>query len=104
MATSYKNFKPIKFNQEEKCRAVVMSLINNEGKVENTVISQILRIPLCAVQDIRKQLETCGNLEAVIKKRGKAKDVSRTVREVEFINRVKDLFDEDPGRLMRSIS
>ena len=26
------------------------------------------------------------------------------VREVEFINRVKDLFDEDPGRLMRSIS
>ena len=43
MATSYKNFKPIELDQEERRRAIVMSLINNEGKVESTLISQTLR-------------------------------------------------------------
>lgn len=85
MASIYKELLPVEFNEEEKRCALVMALINSQGKLTNKELCNILGLNARFVQRIRKRLEVDKeNPRAIIKRKEKEIEDRRKARDESF--------------------
>lgn len=88
MASIYKELLPVEFNEEEKRCALVMALINSQGKLTNKELCNILGLNARFVQRIRKRLEVDKeNPRAIIKRKEKEIEDRRKARDENFISK-----------------
>ena len=79
MAPPYEDFSAMR-----RRGAPPWCLINNKGNIENSTIFKILGMLIKTIKDIRKELESSGDPEMVVKRKTKSKEATRTVRDTTF--------------------
>ena len=105
MASIYKELLPVEFNEEEKRCALVMALINSQGKLTNKELCNILGLNARFVQRIRKRLEVDKeNPRAIIKRKEKEIEDQRKARDENFISKVESEISRDPSMSIASLA
>eukprot|EP00096_Caligus_rogercresseyi_P006819 TRINITY_DN236_c0_g2_i2.p1 TRINITY_DN236_c0_g2~~TRINITY_DN236_c0_g2_i2.p1 ORF type:complete len:136 (-),score=11.99 TRINITY_DN236_c0_g2_i2:414-821(-) len=103
ISSIYKELLPVEFNEEEKRSALVMALINSQGKLTNKELCNILGLNARFVQRIRKRLEVDKENPRAIIKRKEIED-RRKARDENFISKVESDISRDPSMSIASLA
>ena len=84
-----------------KRHALIVAIHAKHSDLE---ISQYFNVARSFVHKVRRELEASdGNVESVAKRR-KHEPRSDTVRTLQFVQKIREIIDEDPSKSMRAIS
>ena len=94
----------ISFTEAEVRCAVVMTLVHNNGKVDNRTITNTLRVDMRTIQCTHKKLEESKDPRGVITRAPKSLDNCWKSRDADFVKRVEAMIDINPSKSMRSMA
>ena len=87
-------------NERDRRCAAVQVMLSTDPSYDNRTIASTIKMQIWTVQRFRAQLNASEDPLEVVER----KDTARKIRTKEFIEKVQEIIDETPQRLIRQIS